>query len=1038
MAVYDHQQLEEKWVQEWIDKKVYSPDLSNAKNPYYNLMMFPYPSAEGLHVGNMYAFTGADVFGRYQRMKGYDVFQPIGLDGFGIHSENYAIKVGKHPADQAKISQERFYKQLARIGSGYAWDHRLETYDPAYYKWTQWLFSEMFKKGLAYRKKASVNWCPSCKTVLADEQVEDGKCERCKNETTRKETEQWFFRITRYADRLLDNIEKIDWPNKIKIAQRQWIGKHKGLSIDFVIENISKPVTVWTKFWETIFGVTFIVVAPEHWITHESYIPQKHKKQVADYVSQALKKSEQERKEGEGDKTGVFTGLYATNPVNGMRVPIWVADYVLKDVGTGAVMGVPAHDERDFVFAKKFALPIIQVVTYDNEEIDAKVAAREIPYEGEGKLCSSGEFDGLSAWGEGKDKMASWMMEKGFASRETTYHLRDWLISRQRYWGPPIPMVQCESCAKHKPKIFIVHGTHGSGDGNWFPWLEQHLSQFEVVVARPTLPDSQTPNYEDRMSYIEKEYGDFIDEDTIVIGHSSGAVTALHIAESKKVKQIILVSPIISVNTEYKDKLSEFFDEITGKALYDLYNRPVDMVKVKHNSGPITVLFSDDDPYLPKSFIDEANEIYGSSNVFTIHAGGHLSTQYEKGFFELLNHLPMTEIEMTGWQAVQENDLPLLLPQLSDYQPTGDGKAPLEKASEEFLYAKCPVCGSKAKRETDVSDTFLDSAWYFLAYPSWKSGVGLETSLGQPTIFNRMMDDWLPVDKYIGGAEHAVLHLLYSRFVWMALQDWGYIPKNLSDEPFPSLFSHGLIIKDGSKMSKSRGNVVVPDEYIEKYGADTLRMYLMFLGAYDQGGDFRDSGIAGMYRFLLRVWDIFHDKEKISESTTPQLESKLHETIRKTDRDISAFKYNTAIAALMELFNLWRDPGNVMSLEDSCLVIKLLSPFAPYMTEELWQTTRKTSNGTGKNEPFKSVHLEKFPVFDPQKIISEGILIVVQVNGKKRGEILIPVGEDVAQQEIVRLARSSEGMDKWLVTGIKKEIYIPAKGDRQGIVNFVV
>lgn len=1040
MKVYDHKTIEEKWVQEWIDKKTYSPDMDTANNPYFNLMMFPYPSAEGLHVGNMYAFTGADVFGRYQRMKGHDVFEPIGLDGFGIHSENYAIKVGKHPAEQAKISQERFYKQLSRIGAGYAWDHRLETYDPEYYKWTQWLFAEMFRHGLAYRKKASVNWCPSCKTVLADEQVEDGLCERCKSETTRKETKQWFFKITKYADRLLDNIEKIDWPNKIKIAQRQWIGKSKGLSIDFKVEGLKKPITVWTKYWETVFGTTFLVVAPEHWSLNQMGLSTENAKQVKEYVDKALKKSEQERKTGEGDKTGVFTGVYAINPVNGQKVPVWVADYVLRDVGTAAVMGVPAHDERDFDFVKKFDLPNIQVVSYEDKELDQKVAKGEIACEGKGTLMNSGRFDGMDAWGEGKDKMAEWMIEKNFGRWETTYHLRDWLISRQRYWGPPIPMVHCESCEERKPKVFVVHGTWGAGDGNWFPWLDDYLSQYDVRVTHPTLPDSKLPNYEERMSYIEKEYGDFIDEDTIVIGHSSGAVTALHIAEQQKVKQIILVSPVLSVDNEYKDSLSGFFDEKTGQALFELYNRPVDDKRIEENSGPITVIFSDDDPYLPKSFINEAKKMYGSDNVFIIPGGKHLSSNYVHGFFELLDYLPMNEIENAGWHPVDDGQLPVELPEVSDYRPTGDGKAPLEKAGEEFMYTTCPHCGMRAKREVDVSDTFLDSSWYFMRYPS----LGADDVDGKPFSDGRVTK-WCPVNAYIGGAEHAVLHLLYSRFVWMALQDWGYIPSDMGDEPFPFLFSHGLIIKDGAKMSKSRGNVVIPDEYIEKYGADTLRTYLMFLGAYNMGGDFRDSGIAGMYRFLSRIWETIYRElgERGLESgketkTTPKLESKLHETIKKMDHDLSVFKYNTAIAALMELFNVWREEGMVMNQSDIRLVVKLMAPIVPMMSEEIWQTMNQSVGKMGKNEGFESVHLESYPSYDPSKIISSGVLVVVQVNGKKRGEMLIDHDKSDDQSHILEMAKQIEGMDKWMGAGVKKEIFIPAKGERQGLVNFVV
>jgi leucyl-tRNA synthetase len=849
MMIYDHKKIEEKWAREWLEKKTYQPDLKGAKDPYYNLMMFPYPSAEGLHVGNMFTFTGADIFGRYQRMQGHDVFEPIGLDGFGIHSENYAIKMGVHPAKQAKVSEERFYDQLSKIGAGYAWDNRLETYDPDYYKWTQWLFTQMFEHGLAYRKAASVNWCPSCKTVLADEQVEEGKCERCKSEVERKVTKQWFFRITEYADRLLNNIESIDWSNKIKIAQTNWIGRKEGINITYPINETEESIECFTTRPDTNFGATFVVIAPEHELVEKILsgvinVPDTTKKELSEYVEMSLKKTEQQRKEEEKNKTGVNLNLFALNRLNETKLPIFVSDFVLKDYGSGAVVGVPGHDERDFEFTQVFNLPVIRVVENDGDT--SEVNSLEKVFVGEGKMINSSFLDGLNSK-DAIEKIMEYLEDKGWGKKVVSYHLRDWLISRQRYWGPPIPMVFCEACAK-------------KGDGS------------------------------------------------------------------------------------HKD--------------------------------------------------------------------------------------------MLGWFSVSESELPVELPELSDYKPTGDGKAPLERASEEFLYTICPNCGARAKRETDVSDTFLDSSWYFMRYPS----IGAENS--NNSIFDTdLTKKWLPVSTYIGGAEHAVLHLLYSRFVWMALSDWGYIPKDLGDEPFPYLFSHGLIVKDGAKMSKSRGNVIIPDEYIEKYGADTFRMYLMFLGSYDQGGDFRDTGIAGMHRFLSRVWQVIHENLKEIESkgtinTTAKLESKLHETIKKMSEDLSKFKFNTAIAALMELVNVWREEGDTMRNSDLSLVVKMISPIVPFMSEEIWQGINQKRESDGGNKGFESVHLEKYPVYNPQKIVSLGVLVVIQVNGKKRAEMMIDSDKANDKEQILNKAREIEGMEKWIEQGIKKEIFVTR--DDQTLVNFVV
>ncbi len=839
---YDHKKNEAKWQKKWLEEGIYTPDLSKAKKPFYNLMMFPYPSAEGLHVGNMYAFTGADVYGRFQRMSGYDVFEPIGLDGFGIHSENYAIKVGVHPKDHAKKSEKHFYDQLHKLGNSYDWTRTLETYDPSYYRWTQWLFVKLFKAGLAYKNNAMVNWCPSCKTVLSDEQVIDGKCERCGTEVIRREMSSWFFKITNYSDRLLNNIEGLKWPDKIKIAQRQWIGKSKGLTISFPLPVDSLPTTVrgsqftvdvWTKFWETIYGVTFIVVSPEY--AKENLldkVPQKYAKDVIAYINLSLNKSDQERKEIT-EKSGAFTGIYAINPVNGSKVPIFVADYVLAGVGTGAVMGVPAHDERDFEFVKKYGLNIIQVVSYKNTDLNNKVSNKEVAHEGyigNEILINSDKFNGLNASGKGKEKIAEWLIEEGFARWETNYHLRDWLISRQRYWGPPIPMINCKDC---------------------------------------------------------------------------------------------------------------------------------------------------------------------------------------------------------GWQAVPEDDLPVLLPDIKEFKPQGDGTSPLHNAPESWKKVNCPNCGKFAERELDVSDTFLDSSWYFLRYPS----VDAKSSTSLPFDIE-ITKKWLPLNAYIGGAEHAVLHLLYSRFVTMFLKDQGYLN---FDEPFPFFFGHGLIIKDGAKMSKSKGNVVNPDEYIEKFGADTLRTYLMFLGPFDQGGDFRDTGIEGMGRFLGRVrrlFDNFEAKPRAFESPGSAVAMTImHKTIKKVTEDISKFKYNTAISVIMEYVNFLTEHRTPTTIHSKNLevLLQLMAPFAPFLTEELWQK-HFSHNQKLTTHNFSSIHLSSWPEYDEKYLISDEVTIIVQVNGKLRGQFTVSREYSQNKDKMIELAKEDQKVSEHLKDQkILKEIFVPGK-----LVNFVV
>lgn len=818
MNQYNPSEIEKKWQEKWEKAKVFSPDLDKAKNPFFNLMMFPYPSAEGMHVGNMYAFTGADVYGRFQRMSGNDVFEPIGLDGFGIHSENYALKVGRHPAEQAEISEKNFYRQLHSIGNSYDWNRTVETYKPEYYHWTQWLFIQLFNAGLAYKKKAPVNFCPKDLTVLADEQVEGGLCERCGSVVEKRELEQWFFKITDYAEKLLGNIEGLNWTEKVKIAQRNWIGRSEGAVISFEIPQLDCQINVFTTRPDTLFGATFLVLSPEHPFikalisqnaenqktsndTEDIYsdidiqkIDTKIRKELSEYVKKSQNKSEDERKENK-EKSGVFTGFNAVNPVNGEEIPVWVSDYVLSGYGTGAIMAVPAHDERDFEFAKKFDLPIKEVI--GGGDIRAKA------YEGDGEIINSQDWNGWKT-PESISKVISWLEEKGLGKKQINYHLRDWLISRQRYWGPPIPMIHCEKC---------------------------------------------------------------------------------------------------------------------------------------------------------------------------------------------------------GWNPVPEEDLPVLLPEVEDYKPKGNGKSPLANI-ESFVSTTCPKCGGEAKRETDVSDSFVDSCWYFFRYTS--------TDIENNAFDIERVKKWLPVNMYIGGAEHSVLHLLYARFITMVLHDLKFID---FEEPFSRFFAHGLIIKDGAKMSKSKGNVIVPDQYIAKFGADTLRCYLMFLGPFSAGGDFRDSGMEGMNRFLKRVWKMIESAADVDSDS-----QMLNKTVKKVTEDVSELRYNTAIAGLMECYNALSKKDKI-SKEEAKVFLKLLAPFAPHMTEELWEKLGET----------ESIHLQNWPKFDEGALVENEINIAVSVNGKARGVIMVSADRVDDQNFIEQKAKENANVSKFLDgVSVAKVIYVPGK-----IINFV-
>ncbi|MFI5206603.1 MAG: leucine--tRNA ligase [Gemmatimonadales bacterium] len=801
---YDPQSIEQKWQQRWDERGTNRTDLAAARRPFYNLMMFPYPSAEGLHVGNVFAFTGADIYGRFCRLRGEDVFQPLGFDAFGIHSENFALRMGVHPAELIPRNIERFRKQLTRVGLMVDWRYELSTTDPAYYKWTQWIFLQLYKAGLAYRKRAAVNWCPKDKTVLANEQVIAGRCERCDTLVEQRLLDQWFFRITGYAGRLLDHLASLDWSQSTRTLQANWIGRSDGAELVFEVPG-GQRIGVFTTRPDTLFGATYLVLAPEHPAV-DKVTTAERRHDVNAYRREVAGRDVVSRKVGDKEKSGVFTGAFARNPANGESIPVWIADYVLMEYGTGAIMAVPGHDERDFEFATRFGLPIVRVVAREGQDGRAPLAHAEPEIPG-GHLVNSGGFDGMP-FEEAKRAITTGLVAKGLAKPVVNYRIHDWCISRQRYWGPPIPIIYCDDC------------------------------------------------------------------------------------------------------------------------------------------GP---------------------------------------------------------------QPVPEKDLPVLLPQVADTRPDDSGTSPLAR-HESWYRVPCPKCGKTGRRETDVSDTFLDSAWYFLRYPSAdRTDVPFDAALTKK---------WLPVHSYIGGNEHAVLHLLYSRFVAMALKDMGHVA---FEEPFTKFRAHGTIVKDGAKMSKSRGNVVVPDKYIEQWGADTFRMYLMFLGPYQEGGDFRDSGISGIRRFLDKVWGLVADLTdggradgRTGGQDGDALTRLMHRTIQKVTRDTESLDYNTAISAMMEYVNALKAGAPGIELVEP--LVLMLAPYAPHFAEECWERLgHKTS-----------VMDADWPAFDAALALEDEVEVVVQVNGKVRGRLKLARG--TPEPAALAAATADAAVHKFLDgKAIRKTIFVQDK-----------
>jgi len=826
--LYPFDKIDQKWQNFWRHNRLFNVDTNNYADKYYCLMMFPYPSA-ALHVGHGRNYIIGDVVARYKMMRGYRVLAPMGFDSFGLPAENAAIKGGLHPKVSTLGNIKTMKRQLAQWGVEYDWDREVISCLPEYYKWTQWIFIKLYEKGLAYKKKAFVNWCPSCKTVLANEQVVNGACERCSSEVAQKDLEQWFFRITNYADRLLKDLTKLtEWPERVKTMQENWIGKSSGVEIDFKIEGFKETLKCYTTRIDTIYGATFIALAPEHPLVEKLI---KGCKDEAD-VLKAVKKMRDEPKASRGEeevkKTGAFTGKYVINPVNSKKIPIWISNYVLMEYGTGAIMAVPAHDERDFEFAKQYGLPITVVIDDPRKALDPKTMTEA--YVLEGVMVNSGQFDGIRSE-EAINKIADFFEKNKFGKRSVQYKLRDWLISRQRYWGAPIPIVYCAKC---------------------------------------------------------------------------------------------------------------------------------------------------------------------------------------------------------GLVTVPEKDLPVLLPDNVEFRPTGE--SPL-KFSKEFVNTKCPKCGGSATRETDTMDTFVDSSWYFLRY--------ISPHMADKPFDSNLVNKWLPVDQYIGGIEHAILHLLYSRFMTKFFHDIGIIS---FDEPFKNLFTQGMIIKDGAKMSKSKGNVVSPDKLIEDYGADTVRLYTLFIGPPEKDAEWSDRGVEGSYRFLGRVWRLVEKNNSSKNSSKPSdagskknptkaiedLKRKTHQTIKKVTEDLDGgFHFNTAISSIMELVNETYDCIAKLSDDESGMdevresiesVVILLSPFVPHIAEEMWQSLGK------QNSIFKS----KWPQYDKSAIVEKVITIPIQINGKLRSKIEVPF--DMDKEALEKAVLSDERVKGW-ISGkkIKDFILIPRK-----LVNVVI
>ncbi len=993
MKQYNHKDVEKKWKKTWEQSGIYKTKEEAGKPKYYVLDMFPYPSGAGLHVGHPKGYIATDIVGRMKMMQGYNVLHPMGWDAFGLPAENYAIKNKVHPAEATAENVATFKKQLGLLGFTYDWDREVNTTDPKYYKWTQWIFLQLFKKGLAYESFAPINWCPSCQTGLANEDLDDGKCERCGSEIERKPMRQWVLKITDYAEKLLDGLDKLPlWPEHIKKMQSDWIGRSEGALVDFKIKDSEEILKIFTTRPDTLFGATYMVVAPEHPLVVQNLEKISNKKEVQEYLDQAKSKSDLERTELQKEKNGVeLKGVKAINPLNGAELPIFVADYVLYGYGTGAIMAVPGHDERDWEFAKKYNLSILAVVSCDSD-------VNEKPFTSEGVAINSDFLNNLST-PEAKKKIIEYLQEKGLGQKKIQYKLRDWVFSRQRYWGEPMPLVHCENCKNKKQKVLMIHGFEGNGEGSFLPWIKQELEKNNFEVFNPTMSTAAHPDLEqwmkELMPYIEK-----MDENDIVIGHSLGSKAALHLLErsQKKIKNLYLIASAIGeMNERDWDLYRTSWVGSDVEALKKFWETPLDFSKITNLADEVKVVLSDDDPWIKK----KTHENLPKEWSFELWSKfGHFNVPSNPKLLDLF-----LKSKNTGWVPVPENQLPLELPKVKNYEPSGTGESPLATITN-WVNTTCPQCDGPAKRETNTMPQWAGSCWYYLAYTMPKDAEG------NYDWDKKKINYWNPIDLYVGGAEHATRHLIYARFWHKFLFDIGAVA---NEEPFTRLQNVGLILaEDGRKMSKRWNNVINPDQVVEEYGADSMRLYEMFMGPFDQSCAWSTKGVVGVRRFLERVWTL---NEKISDSAVSdkKLTAQLHQTIKKVSEDIEGLRFNTAISCMMQLSN---EMGKAESItkEDFSVLLKLLSPFAPHMMEELW-------NEAGNKE---SIFESAWPQYNAELAKDEEITLAVQVNGKLRDTLT--VSADISEEEAKAAVLASEKIQKWLEgKEPKKIIYVKGK-----------
>jgi len=811
MQKYNPKKIEAKWQKKWYDSAVFKAQTGSKKKKFYLLVEFPYPSGDGLHVGHCRSFTAFDIIARKKRMQGFNVLYPMGWDAFGLPTENYAIKKGLQPSVVTKKNTDNFRRQMKSLGFSFDWSREINTTDPKYYKWTQWIFIQLFKNGLAYKDKIAINWCPSCKIGLANEEVVDGKCERCGAKVAKREKEQWVIKITKYADRLIRDLDLVNYLEKIKIQQKEWIGESHGALLKFPVEGVEEFIEVFTTRIDTIFSGTFLILSPGHKFIDNHKNKIENIDEVLKYREDSNKSSDIERTNENKEITGVeLKGILVKNPATGEEMPVWTADFVLEQYGTGAVFA-DAHDTRDFKMAKKYGIALRTSVKPDNEELAQKVKNMEECYEGDGTLYNSAQFDGMNSV-DARPKIINWLNSKGLAEHKTSYKLRDWIFSRQHYWGEPIPLVFCKKC---------------------------------------------------------------------------------------------------------------------------------------------------------------------------------------------------------GWQAVPEKDLPVELPKVKNYKPTDTGESPLS-AMKGWVKTKCPKCKGEAERETDTMPNWAGSNWYFLRYTDSKNNRELASE--------KALKYWTPVDWYNGGMEHTTLHLLYSRFIYKFLWDINALPKEAGPEPYLKRTSHGVVLaEDRRKMSKSWGNVINPDGVVKQYGADTLRIYEMFMGPFEQMIPWDTKGVVGSRRFIEKIYNLAH-KKIASVKSDENLKKILHKTIKKVGEDVEVLKFNTAVSSLMEFVNAWSVSDNGLNKKDFSDFLRILSPFAPHVAEELWVELKQKG----------MCCQQKWPSFDEKLITEEKALLIVQINGKVRDKIEINVG--LAQKDVEKIVLASEKIKALLgKTEIKKTIFVPNK-----LINIVI